>query len=48
VDPAQRVRHRWGVSRFPGILVGEPDRHVVWGLTYQLVEELLRLIGGDG
>ena len=48
VDPAHRVRHRWGVGRFPGILIGEPDRHVVWGLTYQLVEELLRVTGGAG
>jgi 8-oxo-dGTP pyrophosphatase MutT (NUDIX family) len=23
---------------FPGILVGEPGRHVVWGLTYRFVE----------
>jgi 8-oxo-dGTP pyrophosphatase MutT (NUDIX family) len=46
VDPAHRVRHRWGPTRFPGILVGEPDRHVVWGLTYQLVDELLALVDG--
>lgn len=45
VDPAHRTHYRWGLSRFPGILVGEPDRHVVWGLTYQLVEELLRITG---
>ena len=48
VDPVHRVRHRWGLTRFPGILVGEPGRHVVWGLTYQLVEELLRVGGGSG
>jgi hypothetical protein len=23
---------------FPGILVGEPGRHVVWGLTYRFLE----------
>jgi hypothetical protein len=48
VDPARRVRHRWPpespVGDFPGILVGEPDRHVVWGLTYRVVEDLLALV----
>lgn len=47
VDPAHRVRHRFGVARFPGIVVGEPGRHVVWGLTYQLVDDLLRLVGSS-
>ena len=47
VDPVHRIDHRWGLARFPGILVGEPGRHVVWGLTYQLVEELLRISGGS-
>ena len=45
VDPTCRVGHRWGLSRFPGICVGVPDRQVVWGLTYGLVEELLRVVG---
>jgi 8-oxo-dGTP pyrophosphatase MutT (NUDIX family) len=28
-----------GIDRiFPGILVGEPGRHVVWGLTYRFIE----------
>jgi 8-oxo-dGTP pyrophosphatase MutT (NUDIX family) len=30
---------------FPGILVGEPDRHVVWGLTYRFLEEFLEVLG---
>ena len=46
-DPIHHVDHRWGLGRFPGILVGEPGRHVVWGLTYRLVEELLGLGGVD-
>ena len=46
VDPVYRIDHRWGLARFPGILVGAPGRQVVWGLTYQLVEELLRIGGG--
>jgi len=29
---------------FPGILVGEPGRHVVWGLTYRFLERLLKIL----
>jgi 8-oxo-dGTP pyrophosphatase MutT (NUDIX family) len=43
-DPAHRVAHRWGLARFPGILVGEPGRHVVWGLTYRLLEGFFALV----
>lgn len=45
LDPEHHVDHRWGIGRFPGIVVGEPGRHVVWGLTYQLVDELCALGG---
>jgi len=45
LDPAHRVRYRWGLGHFPGILVGEPDRHVIWGLTYQLLERLFAVTG---
>jgi 8-oxo-dGTP pyrophosphatase MutT (NUDIX family) len=31
--------------RYPGILVGVPDRHVVWGLTYRFLENLLKVLG---
>lgn len=44
-DPTHQVRYRWGLSHFPGIAVGEPDRHVVWGLTYQLLRQLFGLVG---
>jgi 8-oxo-dGTP pyrophosphatase MutT (NUDIX family) len=44
-NPRQYVDHRWGPGRFPGIVVGDPDRHVVWGLTYQLVGQLFSLVG---
>jgi 8-oxo-dGTP pyrophosphatase MutT (NUDIX family) len=44
-DPAHRVDHSWGLGWFPGIVVGHPGRHVVWGLTYQLVTELLDVAG---
>lgn len=30
---------------FPGILVGEPGRHVVWGLTYRFLEQFLEILG---
>jgi 8-oxo-dGTP pyrophosphatase MutT (NUDIX family) len=29
---------------FPGILVGEPGRHVVWGLTYRFVDIFMSMI----
>ncbi len=29
---------------FPAILVGEPGRHFVWGLTYRFLEEMFTLI----
>jgi 8-oxo-dGTP pyrophosphatase MutT (NUDIX family) len=32
-------------ARYPGILVGVPDRHVVWGLTYRFIENLLDILG---
>ncbi|MEE8507730.1 MAG: CoA pyrophosphatase [Myxococcota bacterium] len=32
-------------ARFPGILVGRPEQHIVWGLTYRFVELLMRLLG---
>ncbi len=31
--------------RFPGILVGEPGRHVVWGLTYRFLESFFQIVG---
>jgi 8-oxo-dGTP pyrophosphatase MutT (NUDIX family) len=30
---------------YPGILVGEPERHVVWGLTYRFLEFFFELMG---
>lgn len=30
---------------FPGILVGEPERHVVWGLTYAFLESFFASVG---
>jgi 8-oxo-dGTP pyrophosphatase MutT (NUDIX family) len=32
-------------QRYPGVLVGQPDRHVVWGLTYRFLQSLVDLLG---
>jgi 8-oxo-dGTP pyrophosphatase MutT (NUDIX family) len=48
IEPARRVRRAFrgtGSFEFPGIVVGEPDRHVVWGLTYRFLEVFFRVIG---
>lgn len=38
LDPERRVTYTIRDLPFPGILVGEPNRHVVWGLTYSFLE----------
>jgi len=35
----------YGGKQLPGILVGEPDRHIVWGLTYRFLDVFLSVIG---
>ncbi len=30
---------------FPGLVVGDPERHVVWGLTYRFLEIFLEITG---
>ena len=44
-DPARAVPYRAHAVDFPGILVGEPERHVVWGLTYSFLESFFRVVG---
>ena len=46
-DRERRVEYpvTWGGLRYPGILVGEPERHVVWGLTYRFLEVFFEIIG---
>ena len=45
LDPARHVEYAThGELEFPGILVGEPDRHVVWGLTYSFLESFFRAV----
>ena len=45
VDPAFRVAYPTPYGDYPGILVGEPERHVVWGLTYRFLEIFLAILG---
>jgi 8-oxo-dGTP pyrophosphatase MutT (NUDIX family) len=47
-DPARHVdfpRRSIRGMRFPGILVGHPDRHVVWGLTYRFLDHFFDVVG---
>jgi 8-oxo-dGTP pyrophosphatase MutT (NUDIX family) len=37
-EPSRQVTHKAHTLDFPGILVGQPQRHVVWGLTYSFLE----------
>jgi 8-oxo-dGTP pyrophosphatase MutT (NUDIX family) len=48
LEPGRFVDHpvvRAPDYRFPGILVGEPERHVVWGLTYRFLEVFFEIVG---
>jgi 8-oxo-dGTP pyrophosphatase MutT (NUDIX family) len=48
LEPTRIVEHpvrRRETTGFPGILVGEPDRHVVWGLTYRFLEGFFCVVG---
>lgn len=46
-DAARQTTHRipqLPEHVFPAIVVGEPDRHFVWGLTYRFLDELFKRI----
>ena len=48
LEPQRHVEYSAGSREwkgFPGILVGEPERHVVWGLTYRFLEIFFELVG---
>lgn len=46
LDRARHVGYTpHGELEFPGILVGEPDRHVIWGLTYGFLESFFAVLG---
>ncbi|MEE3325982.1 MAG: CoA pyrophosphatase [Myxococcota bacterium] len=48
IDPKAHVGYTsptTGDLEFPGIEVGEPGRHVVWGLTYRFLEIFMEAVG---
>ncbi len=45
LDPARHVGYRRGPARWPGVCVGDPERHIVWGLTYRLLQGLFAVAG---
>jgi len=48
LESERHVERRFGPEseyRYPGLLVGEPERHVVWGLTYRFLEIFFAAIG---
>lgn len=47
-EPDRHVRRAFretGTLELPGIIVGEPDRHVIWGLTYRFIEVFYSAVG---
>jgi 8-oxo-dGTP pyrophosphatase MutT (NUDIX family) len=49
-DPVRQVEYIHPLlpdETYPGILVGDPDKHVVWGLTYRFVETFLTVLDRD-
>ena len=49
LDPVHHVDYEYHLApgaTWPGIVVGQPDRHVVWGLTYRFVERFFDLMPG--
>lgn len=49
LDPSRHVEHvlegPGGPLRFPGICIGDPERHVVWGLTYRFLQHFFEVLG---
>ena len=44
LDPVHHVDYPH-IPGYPGIQVGDPERHVVWGLTYRFLEMFLEALG---
>ena len=46
-EPKNQVDYTvsYAPGTFPGILVGKPDRHIIWGLTYRFLESFMRALG---
>ncbi len=48
LDSERHVKYphaTYGGKQLPGILVGIPDRHIVWGLTYRFLDVFLSVVG---
>ncbi len=45
LDTDNHVAYPHRPGNFPGIQVGDPDRHVVWGLTYRFLRIFFDLLG---
>jgi 8-oxo-dGTP pyrophosphatase MutT (NUDIX family) len=46
LDPRHHVLYpARDALEFPGIQVGRPDRHIVWGLTYSFLESFFEVVG---
>ncbi len=46
-DPARVIDYRYPPSpdvSFPGVVVGDPKRHVVWGLTFRFVSMFFEIL----
>jgi 8-oxo-dGTP pyrophosphatase MutT (NUDIX family) len=45
-EPTNQVDYTvsYAPGAFPGILVGKPDRHIIWGLTYRFLESFMRSV----
>jgi 8-oxo-dGTP pyrophosphatase MutT (NUDIX family) len=47
-EPGRRVQYDYrGAGPYPGIQVSPSNAHVVWGLTYRMVQNFLTVIGAD-
>lgn len=47
-EPERQVEYRYPGREsmaFPGLIVGDPESHVVWGLTYRFLEIFLEIAG---
>lgn len=48
LDPERHVLRRFfthGDTLYPGVRVGESDKHIVWGLTYRFLDMFFRVAG---
>jgi hypothetical protein len=45
LDSDRHVPYPAHELEFPGICVGDPERHVVWGLTYSFLESFFQTLG---